>query len=471
MCEPPDPPTDPGDGDDGGGTWGPTRRPDETAENTALAVANASYGRAAQGSLIDPATGNLIEQYSTPAGGPLDPVVLLSYNRAYRGNSDEYPDGWTSSFKRRIDNSASPDVDVISGSGTAYRYESGGGTAYTAPEQAVNWLVGDGSGGWIETQPDGLKYYYDSTGKLTKLANHVGKVWTLTYTAGASGSLAITNPASLVTTLQYASSKLSAIIDADARRTTLTVSSNQLTKITSPELCETQFSYVAAPGNLNARVSPAGNRTTYSYDGSNRVTNVTYPGGHKTTYAYSTSAAVVTTVYTDQRGKVTTFVHTVSGTDNLLDTIVDPVGEITTLHYEGGKAIRSVESALNKRTTFNYNATFSEGVQLLEEIVAPSGPPTTYGYDTTVGAPPRIRTITDPRGKVTTLHWNSTANLKLDAVQNPLDHRTTYSYGTTGEITAVENPMNETFTYAYDSPDVRLRAVVDPLSKRHYLYL
>jgi hypothetical protein len=36
------------------------------------------YGRAARGSLIDPSRGNLIEQYATPAGGPLDPVVVLN---------------------------------------------------------------------------------------------------------------------------------------------------------------------------------------------------------------------------------------------------------------------------------------------------------------------------------------------------------------------------------------------------------
>jgi hypothetical protein len=114
-------------------------------------------GRAAGGGVIDPAQGNLMQQYAIPAGGPLDPLVLLTYNNAYRGNSDEYPDGWTSNFKRRIDSTASPDVDVVSGGGIAYRYLSAAG-AYDAPDEAANWLQDDSPSGWIETQPDGIKY-------------------------------------------------------------------------------------------------------------------------------------------------------------------------------------------------------------------------------------------------------------------------------------------------------------------------
>jgi YD repeat-containing protein len=223
------------------------------------------YGDAASGSLIDPARGNLIEQYTLPAGGPLDPVVVLSYNIAYRGNTDGYPDGWTSNFNRRIDNAASPDVDVISGSGMAYRYTNAAGSAYTAPDQAVNWLVDDGAGGWIETQPDGLKYYYNSSGKLTKIVNHLGKVWTMSYTG--SQLTFIENPASKRTTFSYhaAFGKLEWILDAAGRRTTFTLGGNQLSTITSAELCQTQFTYDGS-GRLQARISPAGNRTMFNSD-------------------------------------------------------------------------------------------------------------------------------------------------------------------------------------------------------------
>jgi hypothetical protein len=92
---------------------GATAGPMNAAENYGLAQTSEFYGRAASGSQIDPARGNLIEQYALPAGGPLDPVVVLTYNRAYRGNSDEYADGWTSNFKRRIDSSP-PGDDWIS---------------------------------------------------------------------------------------------------------------------------------------------------------------------------------------------------------------------------------------------------------------------------------------------------------------------------------------------------------------------
>jgi hypothetical protein len=91
----------------------------DEAEAYGLSQVDFFVGRATSGSVIDPARGNLTQQHAIPAGGPLDPLVVLNYSDAYRGVSDEYPDGWTSNFKRRIDSTASPDVDVISGSGIA----------------------------------------------------------------------------------------------------------------------------------------------------------------------------------------------------------------------------------------------------------------------------------------------------------------------------------------------------------------
>jgi YD repeat-containing protein len=152
--------------------------------------------------MIDPARGKMMEQYALPAGGPLDPVIVLTYNDAYRGNANEFPDGWTSNYRRRIDTlTYASKTAVISGTGTAYQYTAATAPNYTAPDQALNWLVDDSPSGWIETQPDGLKYYYDSSGKLTRLTNHMGKVWTLSY---ASGFLSfIENPAAKRTTFSY----------------------------------------------------------------------------------------------------------------------------------------------------------------------------------------------------------------------------------------------------------------------------
>ena len=64
----------------------------------------------------------------------------------------------------------------------------------------------------METQPDGLKYYYGSDGKITKITNHVGLIWTLTY---ASSKLnIITNPAGKRTSFGYdGSGKLQSIED------------------------------------------------------------------------------------------------------------------------------------------------------------------------------------------------------------------------------------------------------------------
>ena len=123
--------------------------------------------------------------------------------------------------------------------------------------------------------------------------------------------------------------------------------------MTTPELCETQFSYDGS-GRLQTRISPASSRTTYSYDGSSRVTNVTFPDGNKTTYSYSGDNVS----FTDQRGKVTTLMHSA---DKLLQTVIDPNGKRTTLTWTG-KLLQSVQNPLGKRTTFSYKTFSTEGV-------------------------------------------------------------------------------------------------------------
>ena len=121
-----------------------------------------------------------------------------------------------------------------------------------------------------------------------------------------------------------------------------------------------------------------------------------------------------------------------------------------------------MENPLNQVTTFAYKTFGTEGVKLMEGVTAPTSPATTIAYDNTGGAPPRAAALQYPDGELTTLHWNSLANLKVDAVEDPLTHRTSYSYDATGSITAIGNPLAETITYEYDTPDNRLVAIVDP---------
>ena len=93
----------------GGGTTSPSEPPAPTPspgpmyETEAYGLSQVDFfaGRATSGGVIDPARGNLTQQHAIPAGGPLDPPVVLNYSDAYRGVSDEYPDGWTSNFKPR----------------------------------------------------------------------------------------------------------------------------------------------------------------------------------------------------------------------------------------------------------------------------------------------------------------------------------------------------------------------------------
>ena len=126
----------------------------EPTHRSGLDVPSDSLG---YGSCVDsPLVASRVEQdlfdLVAVGGGHAGLRVTGSASTSVRGD-----DGWTSNFKRRIDSTASPDVDVVSGGGIAYRYLSAAG-AYDAPDEAANWLQDDSPSGWIETQPDGIKY-------------------------------------------------------------------------------------------------------------------------------------------------------------------------------------------------------------------------------------------------------------------------------------------------------------------------
>ena len=136
------------------------------------AIAPLTFGTGSCGALggncvINPANGNLLIQFSPPAGDPLYIAPVLSYNSSNASTLNEIANGWSHTFRRQVVGvaGASP---VLTGTGQTYAYSGPTGGTYFTPAAgsgAVNTLFVH-ERRWrrfIETQPDGTAFNYPGT--------------------------------------------------------------------------------------------------------------------------------------------------------------------------------------------------------------------------------------------------------------------------------------------------------------------
>jgi RHS repeat-associated protein len=120
--------------------------------------------------------------------------------------------------------------------------------------------------------------------------------------------------------------------------------------------------------------------------------------------------------------------------DNLIQSVTDPLGRVTSFDYDGqGNTTRvtRLDGTANAVTT-----TFSFG-----------GP---FG---------QLSSVTDPLGHTGTLSYDQRGS--LITTTDPLNHQTTFSYNTAGQLTSVTDALNNMVQFGYFGGD--LATTIDPL--------
>ena len=202
---------------------------------------------------VNPAAGNLLLQIGPPSAGGFDPGSLLSYNSlAASSASGAYGAGWTATYNRYIRKLSSTVAQVVDSVGNVFNYTlPGSGTRYTPPQGTNNGLVVTSSGGWIETQPDGLAYLYPAPNSnqialLQAVQNRAGGLWTMTYDPTGTLLKTITDPSSRLTSFAYnANSQLQSYQDVGGRITTFLVNSSGDLARSPPRPCASPASSIA----------------------------------------------------------------------------------------------------------------------------------------------------------------------------------------------------------------------------------
>lgn len=255
----------------------------------------------------------------------------------------------------------------------------------------------------------------------------------------------------------------------------------------------------------------AGKKTTYSYDGRDRLTLVRAPEGGTTGYAYSPdfNDNILTLTQTPKPGSplaAQTTTYTYEPVYNKPTSSTDPLGLVASMSYDGnGNLISSVADPgnsphFNARSTFSYN-----NIGQIVRATDPLGVVTQYAYDifgnqtSTVrdAGPGRLNqttsfvyspqgdqvSITDPRGNATSNTFDAARRLTSTTAPNGLKSALSYdannqltqtqqfanggllrttsaTYTLTGKRATTTDANNNITSFSYDSAD-RLSFSID----------
>lgn len=211
-------------------------------------------------------------------------------------------------------------------------------------------------------------------------------------------------------------------------------------------------------GEVLTSTDPLGKTTTYTYDSKGNLLTMKTPLGNTTTYSYDSKGEVLTVK--DPRSNVTTFTYTSVG---LLASAKDAQSNLTQFQYDAHGNRTAVIDALNHTTSFVYDSR-----NRVTSVTYPTSPATSvqFGYDYRG----RKTSVTDANGEMTSYVYDDADRLtsvvdanshmtayvfdtenNLTQLKDAANNATSFQYDALGRVTQVTFPSNLTETYAYDS--------------------
>ncbi len=441
-----------------------------------------------------------------------------TYNSLWASHDSPFGYGWTDDYNMAIvDDPYTPNAkDIVEEDGARQAFTLNG-SAYVGPSTLFATLVHNGGGTWTFTRRQRQIYTFDASGQLTRIEDLNGYHTDLTYSSGRLST--VTDPGGRTLTFAYnTAGRVSSVTDSASRTVGYGYDTGgNLTSVTDVETGVTSFTYDTNHLLLTV-TDPRGHTVmTNVYDDGRRVTSQTDALSHTTSFAYALDGTVTITDprgnatvqhYTDD-GKVTsetagygttdsaTTSYTYDTTTNGIATMTDPRSHVWSYTYDSHGNVLTATDPLSHTITNTYDS-----LNDLLSVTDPLSHTTTYTYDTagnrltasrlltgttyrtttyTYGDsshPGDITAVTDPRGKVANLTYDSVGNLtqltdpdgnivkygydnagrRMSMIApngnvtgaTPSQWTTTYTYNGFGDLTAVTDPLSHVTSYSYD---------------------
>ncbi len=266
-------------------------------------------------------------------------------------------------------------------------------------------------------------YDYDLAGQLVSVTDPLGRVWEIEYNLDGQRTQVIQPDSSSVVLGYDGVGRLVTYTNADGRSTTYSyLDSGLLAAKTEPGTLATSYTYDAG-GRLGVQTNPDGSALVYEYDAAGRVSLVDFSdiGATDSTYTYDDSNRVEQ--ITDASGS-TSFTYDGTGrlvgeTDGSGDSIsydYDEIGQMVSLTYPSGHQVSYVYDdggQLTSLTDWASNTTaflYTEDGQLATQTL-PNGVVQTAAYD--------------PAGQLLELSVSNSSTLLADF---------TYTYDNAGQL-------------------------------------
>lgn len=354
-----------------------------------------------------------------------------------------------------------------------------------------------------------------SNGQLTSITRAQGTSIAATTTFAYDNNLnrtSVTDPNGHQWTYGYdAQNNLSSIVDPLIRQTHLAHDSNRnLTQITSPSGMQTQMGYDAnnnlasvtrnvvetnqqaitsysydPKGEPTKVTDPLSHNWQFGYDSQGDLASATSPAGHKTTSTFDVDSRKTST--TSARGNdpgANAVAYTAQiQSDAFGDPtkITDPGGHATTLVYDGNRNLTDVTDRDGRHTQYSYDAAgeltqVTRGDGSTQKTAYDSNGritsqtdglnnPTAYGYDP-LG---RLTSVTDPLSRSETFGYDAAGN--RTGITDQAGQQTTLGYDAASQLTSVSyqsgNPAPVSFTYDGDG---RRTGMSDATGSTSYAY-
>jgi YD repeat-containing protein len=418
----------------------------------------------------------------------------LRMERAYNGNAkapNNFSVGWNTSYDREIffetnglngveRNSI---VTISRADGKQYQFtQTGTNNSWVGDADAVGILVQQGTNatgnpsGWTYTTDQGDVETYNTSGKLTTIANRAGLTQTLSYNCTMVNSSCPTiTPSNIAPSV---AGLLLSVTDFAGRQISFTYDgSARVVKMIDPAGGIYSYAYNgAAPGaNLTSVTYPDGTSKTYHYENTvfpHALTGITDENGKRfATYSYDAQGRAIATEHAGGADRVSLAYNADGST-----TVTDALGTARTYQFQtilgvvkpkgqsqpGGSGCGASASALSydangnvtSRTDFNGSRT-DYSYDLARNLETSR----TEGLTASGATTPATRTITTV--------WHTTLRLPVQITNG--NQQTTYAYNNQGDVIektikdlATHTARTWTTTYTYGAvPGILLQKVED----------
>ncbi len=440
----------------------------------------------------------------------------FAFRRTYRNQgvgAGPLGPGWDHTYRRRLRELPTGDVEYYDGRGRRELFRStgapGSGTYQSPPGRFAT--LERTAAGFILIHPDFTRVRFDRFGRLASIADPVrendstGNLMTFHYDA-ASRLVRVRDTLDRDISFTYnAAGLLTELRDFTGRTVRYSYDpSGRLEEVTSPAIptgaspfpdgLTTSYAYSSPAGDLASQLTSRDNLVSLTdprgitwlelaytdADGDGRAEEVTGQTWGEGTLAIAYNFAARTATVTDRRGHPHVCRHNAAGQKTRYE---DPAGAVWLYAYDAEGLQTSMTAPLGRITTTAYDTPCGGGrgsglrrsranpteVRVAADGRGPNGSSaelvTCIDYETRTNQPTRI---VDPRGAVTEIARNAVGlpTAVRQAVGAPEARTTGFAYNPFGQVTHETNPNGHVTAYSYfasgESEGYLREVVVDP---------